>query len=124
MSCLACFIAPQTDIEIFDAETSDGTLVQNPKLDVAVKVKGASFSWDSPSPQPEDSKKTKGDRKGKNDETTPRSFKTPQKMDDPANMFQVKDIDMEIPCGQLVTMVSAIGVGKTSLLQGLTGEMR
>lgn len=45
-------------------------------------------------------------------------------MDDPANIFKIKAIDMEIPRGQLVAIVGAVGVGKTSLLQGLTGEMR
>ena len=34
------------------------------------------------------------------------------------------DIDMEIPQGQLVAIVGPVEMGKTSLLQGLIGEMQ
>lgn len=42
----------------------------------------------------------------------------------PANIFQLKDIDLSIPKGKLTAIVGAIGSGKSSLLQGLMGEMR
>ncbi|KAG9315243.1 hypothetical protein JVU11DRAFT_4377 [Chiua virens] len=43
---------------------------------------------------------------------------------DEAKIFKLKGINMEIPRGQLVAIVGAVGVGKTSLLQGIIGEMR
>ena len=43
---------------------------------------------------------------------------------DEENVFTLKDIDMSIPRGQLVAIVGAVGSGKTSLLQGIIGEMR
>jgi ABC-type polysaccharide/polyol phosphate transport system ATPase subunit len=39
-------------------------------------------------------------------------------------LFKLKQIDVKIPRGQLVAIVGAVGSGKTSLLQGLTGDMR
>ena len=39
-------------------------------------------------------------------------------------IFQLKDIDLTIPKGSLTAIVGAIGSGKSSLLQGLMGEMR
>ena len=36
----------------------------------------------------------------------------------------VHDVNMSIPRGQLVAIVGAVGSGKSSLLQGLIGEMR
>jgi len=39
-------------------------------------------------------------------------------------VFQIKDITIEIPRGMLVAVVGPVGSGKTSLLQGLIGEMR
>jgi ABC-type polysaccharide/polyol phosphate transport system ATPase subunit len=39
-------------------------------------------------------------------------------------LFKLKQIDFKVPRGQLVAIVGAVGSGKTSLLQGLTGDMR
>ncbi|KAH7925483.1 ABC transporter [Leucogyrophana mollusca] len=114
---------------VFEAETLDDTLVQNDKLDVALKVEGANFTWDSPPPQPEDPKKLKataraqkGAQKGK---PGPPVVTPAKKVEEgTAHIFKITDVDMEIPRGQLVAIVGAVGTGKTSLLQGLIGEMR
>jgi len=39
-------------------------------------------------------------------------------------LFKLKQIDFKVPRGQLVAIVGAVGSGKTSLLQGLIGDMR
>lgn len=39
-------------------------------------------------------------------------------------IFKLKDIDLSIPRGSLTAIVGTIGSGKSSLLQGLMGEMR
>ena len=39
-------------------------------------------------------------------------------------IFKLNDIDLSIPRGSLTAIVGAIGSGKSSLLQGLMGEMR
>jgi ABC-type multidrug transport system fused ATPase/permease subunit len=39
-------------------------------------------------------------------------------------VFQIHDIDLAIPRGSLTAIVGPIGSGKSSLLQGLMGEMR
>lgn len=41
-----------------------------------------------------------------------------------SQIFKLKDIDLSIPRGSLTAIVGAIGSGKSSLLQGLVGEMR
>ncbi|KAI6039822.1 ABC transporter [Pisolithus marmoratus] len=112
--------------DVFVAETSDETLIHNRDLDVALRVKGASFSWDSPPPQPEDDQKLKGGKRAKLHKkgTSKPSLPIQQELVDTANIFQIRDVDLEIPRGQLVAIVGAVGMGKTSLLQGLTGEMR
>lgn len=38
--------------------------------------------------------------------------------------FRVHDIDLSIPRGQLVAIVGPVGSGKSSLLQGLVGDMK
>jgi ABC-type multidrug transport system ATPase subunit len=48
-----------------------------------------------------------------------------EEQEDPnARIFKLKDIDLTIPRGSLTAVVGAIGSGKSSLLQGLVGEMR
>jgi ABC-type Mn2+/Zn2+ transport system ATPase subunit len=39
-------------------------------------------------------------------------------------LFKLKQIDFNVPRGQLLAIVGTIGSGKTSLLQGLIGGMR
>lgn len=42
----------------------------------------------------------------------------------PDRIFSISDVTMSVPRGQLCTIVGPVGSGKTSLLQGLIGEMR
>lgn len=112
--------------EVFEAETSDRTLVFDKDLDVAVRIDGADFTWDSPPPKPEDPKVISDRRgmhnrmKGKSEST---AQPTPQSVDE-ANIFKLEGVNIEIPRGQLVAIVGSVGSGKTSLLQAIVGEMR
>ncbi|KAG2341335.1 ABC transporter [Suillus weaverae] len=111
-------------LAVFEAETLDETLIVNCDLNAAVRVEGASFTWDSPPPRPEDPKKKgKGSKMGMNTGKRKRPS-TPLPAPADGNIFKVTDIDLEIPRGQLVAIVGAVGTGKTSFLQGLIGEMR
>ncbi|KAG1781565.1 ABC transporter [Suillus placidus] len=111
-------------LAVFEAETLDETLAINCDLNAAVRAEGASFTWDSPPPRPEDPKKKgKGSKMGMN--TGKRKLpSTPLPAPADGNIFKVTGIDLEIPRGQLVAIVGAVGTGKTSFLQGLIGEMR
>jgi ABC-type Mn2+/Zn2+ transport system ATPase subunit len=39
-------------------------------------------------------------------------------------LFKLKQVDFKVPRGQLLAIVGAVGSGKSSLLQGLIGDMR
>ena len=111
-------------------------------LPVAIEVKGASFTWDTPPPEELDEKnKTKEKSRfssqfhssKKNAEveaatnyTNARSEveKARLRVEEEDRVFQLGNISMEIPRGMLVAVVGPVGSGKTSLLQGLIGEMR
>ncbi|KZT73163.1 hypothetical protein DAEQUDRAFT_808686 [Daedalea quercina L-15889] len=116
---------------VFEAETIQDTQVQDPTLPVAVDVVDASFTWEEPPPEPETSKKlrsTFGGRKNKKSKqgsptaTAPASGAQTPKVAD--RIFSMSDITLSIPRGQLCAIVGPVGSGKTSLLQGLIGEMR
>ncbi|EGN95824.1 hypothetical protein SERLA73DRAFT_60499 [Serpula lacrymans var. lacrymans S7.3] len=97
--------------DVFEAELLEETAIfdKDSESDVAIKVQGASFTWDS-SPKHAEQEQPEGSNS--------------DEKDDDENIFKLTDIDMSIPRGQLCAIVGAVGAGKTSLLQGLVGEMR
>jgi ABC-type transport system involved in cytochrome bd biosynthesis fused ATPase/permease subunit len=106
--------------DIFEAELLDDNRVVDHNLDVALRIEDASFSWEAPAPQNDGNPSQKAkSNKGKTsiqtkDETSQQAEK----------IFSMSDINFEIPRGQLIAIVGTVGSGKTSLLQGLIGEMR
>jgi ABC-type multidrug transport system fused ATPase/permease subunit len=122
---------------VFEAELLEKTHTVDRDLDVAVEVKGASFTWDAP--PPDDVGAAKGKKHGKMMQSSKSKAKAKsaaaafQKASDAADerakneeerIFKIRDVDISIPRGQLVAVVGPVGSGKTSLLQGLIGEMR
>ncbi|KAI9449895.1 ABC transporter [Lactarius psammicola] len=110
--------------EYFTAELISETLAQDPKLEYAVEFDDASFTWDGPPPDLNEVKEDKGKNKSRSD-THPK----PVPLSEPKEfkrevLFKLKHIDLRVPRGQLVAIVGAVGSGKTSLLQGLIGDMR
>lgn len=95
---------------VFESETLEETQIYDGELKMALDIKGAKFEWDNP-PQPEEKKKLP---KKSAADSNPR-------IDTP---FKVRETNLSIPRGQLVAIVGPVGTGKTSLLQGLIGEMR
>lgn len=110
--------------DVFEAETSDGALVLDNDLDVALRINGAEFTWDSPPPRPEDPETMSGSKGAHYRMRKKPKSPAMQQLGDEANIFRLKSINMEISRGKLVAIVGAIGAGKTSLLQGIIGEMK
>jgi ABC-type transport system involved in cytochrome bd biosynthesis fused ATPase/permease subunit len=112
----------------------------NEDLPVAIEVKGATFTWDTPPPEVDGKGKIKKQSKFSsqfhsskyNAKAEAATIFTNKAQDEKARLqaeeedrvFQVRDVSMEIPRGLLVAVVGPVGSGKTSLLQGLIGEMR
>ena len=111
----------------------------NEDLLVAIEVKGATFTWDTRPPEgldKENKTKKKGGfssqfRSSKYSETATiytngryQVEKSRLQAEEEDRVFRVRDISMVIPRGMLVAVVGPVGSGKTSLLQGLIGEMR
>lgn len=115
---------------VFEAELLEQTHANDNSIDNALEVKGASFTWDAPTPNEDDQKGGREDLGAsrtcgpvaKPDESL--NVKDGKAKTNAANVFQVKDITLTIPRGQLVAIVGSVGSGKSSLLQGLIGEMR
>ncbi|KAG7451066.1 ABC transporter [Guyanagaster necrorhizus] len=109
--------ATQRLYAVFEAETLEETFDREDDLDVAVEIKDVSFTWDAPPPESVERKKGKKDKKKKEGKLEA----DPLSADE---VFEMKDVSLRIPRGQLVAIVGAVGAGKTSLLQGMIGEMR
>ncbi|RDB25853.1 Oligomycin resistance ATP-dependent permease YOR1 [Hypsizygus marmoreus] len=118
---------------VFEAELLTETLVQDDTLDVALEVKGASFTWDTPPPDTSSDATSKKRKSVHGIEAKLEAARKAKEVEDKAvekaksdeeNVFRLRDVDMRVPRGQLVAIVGAVGSGKTSLLQGIIGEMR
>ncbi|KAK7032833.1 ABC protein [Favolaschia claudopus] len=90
----------------------------DPTQEYALVTKDVSFEWESGSKDHDANSKsaaeTKAAAKLKDEDT--------DSQDDPP--FRVQNISMQIPRGTLAGVVGRVGSGKSSLLQGLIGEMR
>ncbi|EIW57395.1 ABC protein [Trametes versicolor FP-101664 SS1] len=108
--------------KVFDAETADpaDAIAVDREQEFAVDVKGATFEWEeSGAPPDADARRKKG---AKGAEGSVKAAAAPTTM---ANApFRVREISIAVPRGTLVAVVGSVGSGKSSLLQGLIGEMR
>jgi ABC-type transport system involved in cytochrome bd biosynthesis fused ATPase/permease subunit len=100
---------------VFEAELITETQIHDPSLPVAIEIKNASFTWDSP-PTNSTSDKQK-DASGDATDLSP-GEKGEEKV------FHLDKIDVEVRRGMLLAIVGQVGAGKSSLLQGIIGEMR
>jgi ABC-type glutathione transport system ATPase component len=107
--------------DCFTAELVSETFERDPKLKHAVEVENASFTWDSP--LPDEGKEQKGKKKERRSISKPEPVSEPKEVKEEA-VFNLKQISFKVPRGQLLAIVGAVGSGKTSLLQGLIGDMR
>jgi ABC-type multidrug transport system fused ATPase/permease subunit len=107
--------------ECFTAELISETFERDPELKYALEVENASFTWDSP--PPDEGKEQKGEKKDRRSTSKPEPTSEAKEVKE-ETLFKLKQIDFKVPRGQLLAIVGAVGSGKTSLLQGLTGDMR
>jgi len=90
-------------------------MIDGEEGDKAVIVENASFTWDAPPPNTSNTKVKKG---------SPAPVKTTEAPATPADPFKLPPLSLSVKKGSLVAIVGPVGCGKTSLLQGLIGEMR
>ncbi|KAG2129053.1 ABC protein [Suillus bovinus] len=111
---------------VFRAELISGdTLMIDRDQEPALLAKDATFEWESyvqDSCETFSSKGGGGPPRGKDRNVDMAKEKPTPGKDAP--LFQVKNVTMTISRGQLVAVVGPVGSGKSSLLQGLLGEMR
>ncbi|EJD07137.1 ABC protein [Fomitiporia mediterranea MF3/22] len=114
--------------KVFHAELRDTIALDiDLSLDVALRVDNATFEWEESAPQ--ESIGTSGTGKDKHKDKREKELKDKlnaiedEKKTD-AVPFRVRDVNLVVPRGQLVAIVGPVGSGKSSLLQGLIGEMR
>ncbi|KAF7349832.1 ABC protein [Mycena venus] len=97
---------------VFHAPLREGEpFVIDREQDLAIWAKGAEWVWEAGVGEKELSEKEKEVEQEKEDEPEPEPF-------------VLKDISLSVPRGTLAAVVGRVGSGKSSLLQGLIGEMR
>ena len=89
---------------VFEAEVITETKVQDPTLEVAVKVVNGNFTWDSP--PPEAARKKKGAHSKKDGHVKESGGKGEQEKE--YAVFGLKGVNLEIPKGQLTAIVGKV----------------
>jgi len=84
----------------------------------ALEVKNASFEWESSAPIHNKGKKARS----KEEAAAAEKSRSEEKEEEKPS--RLDDISLQVPKGALVCVVGSVGSGKSSLLQGLVGEMR
>jgi ABC-type multidrug transport system fused ATPase/permease subunit len=145
----SCANALERVSTVFDAETRSDTDEADrivPDLDVAIRVKHASFQWEAPEAPSNDILEfgppglgAPGMRPPPGPPPGPPPVPPPgppgpmpaeaapltdNKAPAPVEPFSIKGLDLEVPRGQLAAIIGPVGSGKSSILQALLGEMR
>ncbi|CAE7132182.1 unnamed protein product, partial [Rhizoctonia solani] len=131
--------------DVFVAEVLTQTRIIDPSIPMALEVKDGEFSWDGAPPDDALSKGKGKEGKGKATKTiattSEKSARGPKGEETTARdasaapgsvaneqakdlVFKLRGINLSLPRGQLCAIVGTVGSGKSSLLQGLIGEMR
>ena len=98
---------------VFKAELmTESPIVIRPEQEHALVIENATFEWETAPSKNET--ESKSDAKGVTEKANSMS-------DTP---FKLANVTMRIPRGSLVGVVGRVGAGKSSLLQGIIGEMR
>ena len=107
--------------DVFEAEIMMDAQNRDPTLPVAIDVEDASFAWDSPPPE-EKAKEHK--RFGHRRKSIRKASAEVSSEEKPEKPFSVENISFTASRGTLLAIVGRVGAGKSSLLQGIIGEMR
>ncbi|EPS96092.1 hypothetical protein FOMPIDRAFT_101769 [Fomitopsis schrenkii] len=107
---------------LFLAELNEGEAFSvDPDQRAGLLVEDATFVWEeSPSAREGSDKGKKGGKKGLKAAAKGDVAPAPEQ----SAPFQVREVNMSVPRGTLAAVVGSVGSGKSSLLQGLIGEMR
>ncbi|KAJ6548467.1 ABC protein [Mycena capillaripes] len=110
---------------VFNAQTLDEAPFKiDPAQEYALDAKGVSFEWESTMKEEEVKGKGKGGKKAMASEKEKEKMVEAGEEPEEERPFQVQSITMRIPRGTLAGVVGRVGAGKSSLMQGLIGEMR
>ncbi|KAJ7454700.1 ABC protein [Mycena latifolia] len=90
----------------------------DPKQEFALDAKDMSFEWESGAKEREAKTKSAAE----NRVADKMSDEDAESQDD--QPFRIQNVDMRIPRGTLAGVVGRVGSGKSSLMQGLIGEMK
>lgn len=88
---------------------------------VGVKIENATFTWESGKPPEPFSVKNLKKMTGKKQDKVAEAKKDNEAPKEP---FKIENLNLRVEPGEMIALVGAVGSGKSSLLNGLIGEMR
>ncbi|KAJ7204157.1 ABC protein [Mycena pura] len=118
---------------VFNAPLREGApFAVDMAMEEAVRVDACGWVWEGAPPDEEAARAgtkgkargEKGGRRGADEDKDEKRDDEDADADAGAEPFRLHDITMRVPRGTLAAIVGPVGSGKSSLLQGLIGEMR
>ncbi|KAI0360140.1 P-loop containing nucleoside triphosphate hydrolase protein [Trametes cingulata] len=109
---------------VFEAETLSETKIQDEDMENAIEIVGGEFVWDGPPPDEPARKDKRGMFGKKTGKKAAPAAGAGEGEKSKESTFRLRDVNLAIPQGQLAAIVGPVGSGKSSLLEGMIGEMR
>ncbi|KAK4049155.1 hypothetical protein OIV83_004300 [Microbotryomycetes sp. JL201] len=113
--------ALQRLLPVFLSERLPETFRIDKELENAIEARECSFTWETSSPPSTSAEKSKK-KQSKKVRNAEKQLSPQAREERPPST--IENISLVVPRGQLLCVVGAVGSGKSSLLQGLIGEMR
>lgn len=109
--------------EFLLAEEQKDNIEKDEKMENAIEIEHASFTWER---LPTDNQE---DKTGKKADKAARAAPAPKSDDNaaddtPAEPFKLNDLTLEVGRHELIAVIGTVGCGKSSLLSALAGDMR
>ncbi|KAJ5294250.1 hypothetical protein N7508_009071 [Penicillium antarcticum] len=110
--------------EFLLAEEQKEDIEVDDKMENAIEIERASFTWERLPTDEKDAEKAEKAQKAEKKSPSPKNPQgefTVEKLSEP---FKLKDMTIEVGRNELLAVIGTVGCGKSSLLSALAGDMR
>ncbi|OGE58016.1 hypothetical protein PENARI_c001G04781 [Penicillium arizonense] len=110
--------------EFLHAEEQNDDIEMDDKMENAIEIEHASFTWERLPTDEKDAEKAEKAQKAGRKSPSPKIPQGEFTVEKPSEPFKLKDVTIEVGRNELLAVIGTVGCGKSSLLSALAGDMR